>query len=188
MSLPDPTLEQELLPPFLRPTVAVVKNIVSTVVTSPLVLKPLFGMLRRKGVLRGWAAIAYANPKLVTDDLVDIFAVPAQDRGATRTLGALVKAASKISFSPSVKTVLPTLTIPILLIWGQKDKFVPPALAPQFAKYNNNLELLTLEEVGHCPHDECPEEVNRAILDWIDKCLEMNAKCEEVDRCRDGEK
>jgi pimeloyl-ACP methyl ester carboxylesterase len=27
--------------------------------------------------------------------------------------------------------------------------------------------LLYLEDVGHCPQDESPEQVNQAILDWI---------------------
>jgi len=67
-----------------------------------------------------------------------------------------------------VKRILPTLQIPMLVIWGQKDRWVPPALAQTFAQYNQNLQLLTLENVGHCPHDESPEQVNKIILDWLD--------------------
>ncbi len=59
----------------------------------------------------------------------------------------------------------------MLLIWGQKDRFVPPGLAGRFASYNEKLELLNLEEVGHCPHDESPAQVNQIILDWIDRIL-----------------
>jgi len=83
----------------------------------------------------------------------------------------LFKAAIGVNFSPSVKAILPTLQIPMLLIWGNKDRFVPPILANQFAQYNEKLQLLNLEDVGHCPHDECPEQVNKAILAWMDKSL-----------------
>jgi pimeloyl-ACP methyl ester carboxylesterase len=62
---------------------------------------------------------------------------------------------------------LPTLQIPMLLIWGKKDKLVPPALARQFAQYNEKLEVLDVENVGHCPHDEHPELINQVILDWL---------------------
>ncbi len=167
MSLPDPTLELEAIPVFLHPVVAAIKNFIA----SPLLLKPLFKIVRQPTVLRRWAAIAYANPEAVTDELIDILAGPPQDRGSARAFVALFKATISANFSPNVKQILPNLTIPMLLIWGQQDKFVPPALAQQFAQYNQNLQVLQLENVGHCPHDENPEEINRVILDWIDSNL-----------------
>jgi pimeloyl-ACP methyl ester carboxylesterase len=169
MSLPDPTLEQEAIPPALRPLVMAIKNFVA----SPVLLKPLFNFVRQPNVLRRWAAIAYANPEAVTDELIDIIAGPPQDRGSVRAFIALFKASIQADYSPNVKAVLPNITIPMLLIWGKKDRFVPPALASKFAQYNQNLELLDLEDVGHCPHDESPEQVNRAILDWVNKTLNL---------------
>ncbi|MFM2060924.1 MAG: hypothetical protein RLZZ507_594 [Cyanobacteriota bacterium] len=163
MSLPDPTLELEALPTFLHPVVRGIKSIVA----SPLLLKPLFKYVRQPGVLRRWSGLAYAHPEAITDELIDILAGPPQDRGSTRAFIALFKASISSEFSPSVKKILPNLTIPMLLIWGRKDKFVPPNLASEFAKYNAKLEILYLEDVGHCPHDESPELVNQVILDWI---------------------
>jgi pimeloyl-ACP methyl ester carboxylesterase len=166
MSLPDPSLEQEAIPAFLRPVVMAIKSLVA----SPLILKPIFHFVRQPGILRRWASIAYANPEAITDELIEILAGPPQDRGSTRAFSALFKAAIGVNFSPNVKTLLPTLTIPMLLIWGQKDRFVPPVLANRFTQYNEKLQLLNLENVGHCPHDECPERVNQAILDWVEIC------------------
>ncbi|UKO99134.1 alpha/beta fold hydrolase [Nostoc sp. UHCC 0870] len=168
MSLPDPSLEQEAIPPILRPLVKTIKNIVA----SPLVLKPVFYFVRQPSVLRRWASLAYANPEAITDELIDILAGPPQDRGSARAFSALFKAAIAINFSPSVKALLPNIKIPMLLIWGQKDRFVPPILASRFAQYNERLQILNLEDVGHCPHDECPEQVNQAILNWIDQSLQ----------------
>ncbi|MBD2363360.1 alpha/beta fold hydrolase [Anabaena minutissima FACHB-250] len=165
MSLPDPSLEQEAIPPILRPLVKTIKNIVA----SPLFLKPVFYFVRQPSVLRRWASLAYAHPEAITDELIDILAGPPQDRGSARAFSALFKAAIAINFSPSVKALLPNIKIPMLLIWGQKDRFVPPILASRFAQYNERLQLLNLEDVGHCPHDECPEQVNQAILDWINQ-------------------
>ncbi|MBD2627626.1 alpha/beta fold hydrolase [Trichormus variabilis] len=165
MSLPDPTLEQELLPAFLHPVVRGIKSIIA----SGVILKPLFNLVRRPGVLRRWASLAYANPEAITDELIEILAGPPQDRGSTLAFIALFKASIGLNFSPSVKKILPNLTIPMLLIWGKKDRFVPPILASEFARYNDKLELLHLEDVGHCPHDEAPEQVNKVILNWIEK-------------------
>ncbi|WP_066378742.1 alpha/beta fold hydrolase [Anabaena sp. CA = ATCC 33047] len=171
MSLPDPSLEQEAIPVWLRPVVRTIKNIVA----SPLVLNPVFRFVRRPSVLRRWAGLAYANPEAVTDELIEILAHPPQDRGAVRAFSALFKGAIAVNFSPSVKALLPSINIPMLLIWGQKDRFVPPMLANQFVQYNEKLQLLNLEDVGHCPHDECPEQVNQAILDWINQCLKSSS-------------
>lgn len=165
MSLPDPSLEQEAIPPILRPLVKTIKSIVA----SPIFLQPLFYFVRQPSVLRRWASLAYANPAAITDELIDILAGPPQDRGSARAFSALFKAAIAINFSPSVKALLPNITIPMLLIWGQKDRFVPPILANQFVQYNQKLQLLTLENVGHCPHDECPDQINQIILDWINQ-------------------
>ncbi|MBD2666900.1 hypothetical protein B6N60_01718 [Richelia sinica FACHB-800] len=167
MSLPDPSIEQEAIPVFLQPLVTAIKRVVA----SGVILKPIFYFVRKPSVLRRWAALAYANPEAITDELIDILAGPPQDRGSARAFSALFKATIGMNFSPSVKKILPNLTIPMLLIWGQKDRFVPPALASQFAQYNEKLELLYLQDVGHCPHDEAPEQVNEVILDWIQRCV-----------------
>jgi pimeloyl-ACP methyl ester carboxylesterase len=106
-------------------------------------------------------------PTTKLDELIDILAGPPQDRCSTRAFIALFKASIGAELSPSAKTLLPNLTIPMLLIWGEKDRFIPPKLASEFAKYNDKLEVLYLQEVGHCPHDESPELVNQVILGWI---------------------
>jgi pimeloyl-ACP methyl ester carboxylesterase len=163
MSLPDPSLELEALPTFFHPVIRGIKSVIA----SPLLLKPLFQVVRKPEVLKRWAGLAYSNPEAITDELIDILAAPPQDRGSTRAFIALFKSSIGSEFSPSVKKILPNLTIPMLLIWGSKDKFVPPKLASEFAQYNEKLEVLYLEDVGHCPHDEAPEKVNQVILNWI---------------------
>lgn len=167
LSLPDPSVREEAMPAFLRPAIAALENLVA----SPPLLKTLFRVVRRPGVVRRWAGLAYANPNAVTDELVDILVGPAQDRGSAQAFCAILKAMTSAQFGPSVKVVLPTLKIPMLLIWGQQDRMVPPAFARKFTEYNPNLQLLTLDNAGHCPHDESPEQVNQAILDWMDGYL-----------------
>lgn len=163
MSLPDPNLEMELIPAPARPIVTGIKKLVATLLT------PTFYLVRRPGFVRKWAGIAYANPSEVSDELVEILIGPAQDRGALRTFWAIFKGMSLPDAGLSAKSVLPGLTIPILLIWGKQDRMVPYHLArpQQFTQYNSRLTLLELDGCGHCPHDECPEQVNEAILQWL---------------------
>lgn len=164
MSLPDPSLEEEMIPPALRSLVATIKSLL----LSPLLLKTFFYWVRHPKKVRGWASIAYANPEAVTDELVDILAGPARDRGSAQAFCAILKAMTTSKFGPSVKSLLPNLNIPMLLIWGGKDRMIPGGLARQFKQCNPNLEIVELENAGHCPHDECPEQVNPIILEWLD--------------------
>ncbi|NHC34844.1 alpha/beta fold hydrolase [Scytonema millei] len=167
LSLPDLSIRQEAIPKILRPAIAAIENLF----TSPLLIKTIFRIVRRPQVVKRWAGIAYANSEAVTDELVDILLGPAQDRGSAQAFYATLKAMLDSQFDPSVKSILSNLNIPILLIWGQQDRMIPPAFAPKFAAYNPNVQLLILENAGHFAHDECPEEVNQAVLDWIDSFL-----------------
>jgi len=163
INLPDFSLREEMIPRWLRPVVSTIEGLVA----SPVVLKSLFYVVRRPPIVRKWVGLAYANPGAVTDELVEILTVPAQDRGAAATFSALFKAMTSSEFGPPVKSILPTLEIPLLLIWGRQDRMIPPDLARQFVALNPNLELVELDDAGHCPHDECPEQVNQILLDWL---------------------
>ena len=163
LSLPDVSMRQEKIPQWLQPVVATIEGTVA----SPPVLTFLFKVLRRPGVVRRWAGMAYANRDAVTDELVEILAAPAQDEGAARTFCALFKALSHPEFAPSAKAMLPTLTIPVLLIWGRQDRMVPSSLAQTFASLNPQIDLIEVD-AGHCPHDECPDQFNQILLNWLE--------------------
>lgn len=186
ISLPDPAARTEAVPLWLQPIVEVAENLVA----SPPILRALFYLARRPGFVRRWVGVAYANPEAITDELVEILATPAQDWGAARAFCALLKAVGSAKFGPGVKTVLPTLKMPMLLIWGQLDRMIPPRFArpQQFLEYNPNLELVELEQAGHCPHDECPERVNQEILAWIEhRLLQTKSLPLEAGACENSE-
>lgn len=166
VSLPDLAVELEATPAPLRPIVAAIKNFV----LSPLLLKGLFPFIRRPQVVKPWAAIAYANPEAITEELLEILTGPAQDRGSAAAFCAIIRAmVVNPEFSPHVKTILAQLTIPLLLIWGRQDRMIPRQFArpEQYVACNPNLKLVELDQAGHCPHDEQPEQVNREILNWL---------------------
>lgn len=163
LNLPDVSLRQEMIPRWLLPAVRTAEQLVA----SPPLLKLLFLFLRRPSIIRRWAGIAYAHPEAVTEELVAILAGPPRDSGAAETFATLCRAVNQPHFSPPAKAILPDLTIPILLVWGKQDRMVPPSLASYFVRLNPQIELVEMEEAGHCPHDECPEEFNRILLDWL---------------------
>lgn len=165
ISLPDPAVQTEAIPPRLLPVVETIQNIVA----SPPVLRPFFYLVRKPEVIRRWVKLAYSNPNSITEELVEILSGPPCDRGAARTFCILFRVMGSSKLGPSVKEILPSLKIPILLIWGKQDRLIPPSFAKpgKLRQYNSNLQLVEIENAGHCPHDECPERVNELILNWI---------------------
>ena len=59
----------------------------------------------------------------------------------------------------------------MLLIWGRQDRMVPPKLASFFAGLNDRIELIELDRMGHCPHDESPTKFNQILLDWLERVI-----------------
>ncbi len=163
LSLPDVSLRQEMIPKVLRPIV----NTIEGLFTPPLLLKGLFNIIRRPFIIRPWVSLAYYDKSAITDELVALITIPPQDEGAARAFCLLFEGVRKPSFAPAAKAVLPDLTIPILLVWGRQDRLVPFSLASYFSKLNPNITLVELDKVGHCPHDECPEQFNAILLDWL---------------------
>ena len=145
----------------LRPVAAVGKG----VLTFPLIFNPFFRLLRSQTAIRLWAKQAYATPAGVTEELLEILSTPAFDRGASKAFRSMVRSPKATQYT--ARAILPTLDIPMLLFWGRKDLFVPPKLAAYCVKLNPKLELVEVDDAGHCPHDERPEEVNHKILTWI---------------------
>jgi pimeloyl-ACP methyl ester carboxylesterase len=145
--------------------------ILRRLLTFPPLFVPLFRWARRPQTIRQWAKAAYSQAGVVAgvvdDELVDVFSAPAYDRGAVRALAAMVNAKGLDQIDYSARSVLPQLTLPMLLIWGKQDRAVPPSLAPKLLAYNPAIKLIELNDVGHCAHDECPAQMNRILLDWI---------------------
>jgi pimeloyl-ACP methyl ester carboxylesterase len=60
------------------------------------------------------------------------------------------------------------LQLPTLVVWGDRDKLVDPALAPRLAAAIPGSRLLVLENVGHVAMLEAPEPTARAVLGLVE--------------------
>jgi pimeloyl-ACP methyl ester carboxylesterase len=146
-----------------RPIVGLAKGLF----TSPVVFNPFFRVIRSPRLIRLWVKQAYTNPEVITEELLEILSQPAFDRGAAAALRAMIDPKTTVRENYTAKTVLPTLTMPMLLLWGDRDLMVPSKLAPLFVQCNPRLTLIEIANAGHCPHDERPEEVNGILLNWM---------------------
>ncbi len=173
LTLPDTSVLEN--PSWIKPAIAPLKLALSPVAafakaffTAPPVFNPFFKFIRQPKIIRSWVKKAYIDTTSVEDDLVDILSSPAYDQGAADALRAMVNTMSKPQIPKhTAKEMLPQLTLPILLVWGQQDVMIPPKLGPLFARCNPRIQLVELANAGHCPHDECPDRLNPILLDWL---------------------
>jgi pimeloyl-ACP methyl ester carboxylesterase len=61
---------------------------------------------------------------------------------------------------------LPTITIPVLAIWGEADRVVPAEHGRAYAKAIPNARFLLLPEAGHMPQFETPGRLLAAVRDF----------------------
>lgn len=165
-----PAARQELLPQGMLSFVGDIEAIFAT----PLLIKPLFYLIRRPSIIRAVLRSVYVNRERVTEELVQSFLKPGFDRGAAGVLARLTKARTQNDFSLKTKDLLATVKTPILLLWGANDRVIPLTWGRQLPSLHADLTLIEIPDAGHCPYDECAECVNAEILSWLDRLNELN--------------
>ncbi|RKP52651.1 alpha/beta fold hydrolase [Trinickia fusca] len=75
------------------------------------------------------------------------------------TRAAIVKMVPTLNFDALPTDALATLDIPTLVLWGGKDRWIPPAHAQQFAQRIPGARLIVYPELGHIPMEEAPQRV-----------------------------
>lgn len=68
----------------------------------------------------------------------------------------------------ALEATLPKLKdVPTLLLWGSRDSAVYAWSAGPLAKHFSNSQLIIFPGVGHLPYEECVEEFNRALIEFL---------------------
>jgi pimeloyl-ACP methyl ester carboxylesterase len=67
-----------------------------------------------------------------------------------------------------LERLLPKLApIPTLLMWGGKDPAVYVSSMEPLARHFAKVQTVVFPGVGHLPYEECPEEFNRALIEFL---------------------
>jgi pimeloyl-ACP methyl ester carboxylesterase len=59
---------------------------------------------------------------------------------------------------------LARLRLPIRLLWGKHDRFLPAGTLPFFQRFLKEAKFQIIERAGHCPHLEVPADLARTVL------------------------
>ena len=107
----------------------------------------------------------FFDPKTATKELVDEVFDIVNNRLKVIKVLALAKSAIRNNLGKELNQV----TQPTLLIWGKNDTVTPPFVGEEFKKLIPNSELHFIENCGHAPMMEVPEEFNKILDSFLQK-------------------
>lgn len=137
----------------------------------------LYKQIAQPRTVRNALKQAYIRKEAVTDELIEIIMGPSRDPGAA----AVFCAFTCYSQGPLAEDLLPKLTCPTIVIWGDKDPWEPIELGRKFREFSTVDEFIELEELGHCPQDEAPEVVNPILQRWLESTYKAKYQETETD-------
>lgn len=62
---------------------------------------------------------------------------------------------------------LQAIHVPTLVVWGRNDELIPVDDARKFGRGIRGARIVVVEQSGHVPQIEKPEEFNRALLEFL---------------------
>jgi pimeloyl-ACP methyl ester carboxylesterase len=143
-----------------------VMGVFTNIVASPVFGKLMFDRVRQKSSIRNSLYQVYPRREAVTDELIDIIYQPACDLGAQQVFASILTAPA----GPTPTSLLPQVTKPLLVLWGENDPWTPikgAKVYQELAAAGKPIQVVLIPNAGHCPHDEHPELVNPAMLAWL---------------------
>jgi pimeloyl-ACP methyl ester carboxylesterase len=128
-------------------------------------LRPAATRLFPRGIVKASVRNVYGNPARVSDALVDRYYELALRQGNRRALGLRLD-----QFMPGEASAarIATLALPTLILWGRRDRLVPPETADRFARDIAGSQLRVFEALGHVPHEEDPETTVAAVQGFLE--------------------
>lgn len=123
----------------------------------------LFKALTKPGVIRRVLLQAYPSGANVDDQLVQLLLNPALQPGADEAFRGFIN----LFDDKIAPELLEKLQTPVTMIWGQRDPWEPIEEARRWRTFKCIERLHELPGLGHCPHDEAPDQVNPLLIESL---------------------
>jgi pimeloyl-ACP methyl ester carboxylesterase len=113
--------------------------------------------------IRDQANQIFYDPAFVCTEMVDDIYTLLSDRAYRKMM---IKVA-KSTRDRYMLDELDKVSVPTLIVWGRDDTITPPFVAEQFCEHIRNATRVYIEECGHAPPIERPQEFARALHDFL---------------------
>jgi pimeloyl-ACP methyl ester carboxylesterase len=105
----------------------------------------------------------FHDAALVTDEWVE----SVRRTVTTRTSALRVLKVARAARVRNVETLLHTIAVPTLLVWGKEDRVTPPDIAERFHRLIPRAALVFIPSCGHAPMLEQPDAFNTIVESWL---------------------
>jgi pimeloyl-ACP methyl ester carboxylesterase len=125
------------------------------------VLGNLLTIITPRFIIRKNLQEVYGDPEKVTDLLVDRYYEMLLRQG---NRDAMRERIIQISQRPEL---IKKISVPTLIIWGEKDPWSPVLNAYRFKEEIKNSELIIYPGIGHVPMEEAPDKTVAGVLKFL---------------------
>ena len=119
-------------------------------------------LIRRKNL----ADVFIHNKNLITDNYFENVTRFHKIKGTTERMLTILRKKFFHTLSDQLQQ-LSQLDVPILIVWGRKDKGIPLKKGEEMHKKLKGSRFEILDNAGHVPNYECAEEFNKLSLDFL---------------------
>lgn len=108
----------------------------------------------------------YGNPAALTRETINGYSAAIRQRGTiTHLLGRVRQWGRDLDLlKPEIQRCK---DLPVLLIWGDRDRAVDPGSAQPLMRVLPRAKLAVIPGAGHLPFEEAPAEFNQIVLDFL---------------------
>jgi pimeloyl-ACP methyl ester carboxylesterase len=129
---------------------------------------PLIGDMMTQDPLLVDRTLEGGGPYQIADKDLDIYRRPfLTSSSAGRALMATIKGLQLPQATAEISEGFKGWSQPTLVVWGDRDPWVPIDVAQDFTKHLQDGELQVLAEVGHYAQEDWPEKVCEQILPFL---------------------
>jgi pimeloyl-ACP methyl ester carboxylesterase len=128
------------------------------------VIGPLARMLPTRETLRERILPAYYDPEYLTEERLDDWYAPLRTRGGMNGFLARLSHPIPEDRPDQVRKI----SAPTLVIAGDTDRLVDPAVSARYHELIPGSELRVLVSTGHMPQEERPELIVSLVSRWVE--------------------
>ncbi len=128
------------------------------------VLNQLLRFTLARSVVESSVRNVYGDPSKVTPALVDRYYELTLREG---NRAALVQRLKESLATEESAARIKTLKVPTLILWGGRDRLIPPDNAARFHRDIAGSELEIFDELGHVPHEEDASRTVAAAIRFV---------------------
>lgn len=107
------------------------------------------------------------DPKKVTDEMIDRHYELNLRPGNRKALLNIMEILKKHTTDPSFSKTITGISVPTMLLWGQKDSWIPVSHVSLWQRDLPDIRVIVYDGVGHIPQVEIPARSANDVHQWL---------------------